>query len=418
MSDMDCNLDNGRGLPRSLAEDPFFQYHHQRNSPSAEYFRDFPPHAGGPTRRFGSNPRLYDNVDPRFFDDFDQQNGAFNSLPRRNSQSNRHSNRSPRPPSSAERQVPVRHSTPNPIPLPPPSPQPPRKTQPAETEQPHHQKPPTVNIVNVHPAVEINNSPPSSYTNGKLNPDRANADNVSTNSEDVSAASDHSTSEHTRETNSTPVSQNDAPSANLSVNGHVTNGTTQNGAETKRATFDRKISIDECGNQLINLLDEAEARVEQLRESAAKLEIEKEQLLDILSNLKLNTEVMRLGEGEKEDITATTDRILKRCKAVDVVVNTPRSEEQSRALEEVNNSIQTVVQKMQGDLNASKDDCFQILEKYLNACSADEPTGPIDQRFQSKIIECTADDQKKIRRKLAQIIAQVDRAERTVAPNF
>jgi hypothetical protein len=33
------------------------------------------------------------------------------------------------------------------------------------------------------------------------------------------------------------------------------------------------------------------------RESAAKLEIEKEQILDILSNLKLNSEVMRLGEG-------------------------------------------------------------------------------------------------------------------------
>lgn len=59
--------------------------------------------------------------------------------------------------------------------------------------------------------------------------------------------------------------------------------------------------------------------------------------------------------GERDDINATTDRILKRCKAVDVVVNTPRSEEQTRALDEVNSLIQSVVQKMQDDLNVSKD---------------------------------------------------------------
>jgi hypothetical protein len=65
---------------------------------------------GGPTRRFGSNPRLYDNVDPRFFDDFDSQNGGFNSLPRRNSQSkDSRAPRSPRPPSAADRQIPVQH---------------------------------------------------------------------------------------------------------------------------------------------------------------------------------------------------------------------------------------------------------------------------------------------------------------------
>lgn len=52
----------------------------------------------------------------------------------------------------------------------------------------------------------------------------------------------------------------------------------------------------------------------------------------------------------------------------------------------------------------------------LNACSPDEPDGPIDQRFQAKVVECTADDQKKIRRKLAQLITQIDRAERACMP--
>lgn len=90
--------------------------------------------------------------------------------------------------------------------MPPPSPQPPRKQHSEaeviwildysidqfKTQQKQHPKPPAVNVMK--PAVEINNSPPSSYTNGKLNPDRAAADNVS--SEDISESS----SEPNRET--------------------------------------------------------------------------------------------------------------------------------------------------------------------------------------------------------------------------
>uniref|UniRef100_A0A914CGM3 BAG family molecular chaperone regulator 2 n=1 Tax=Acrobeloides nanus TaxID=290746 RepID=A0A914CGM3_9BILA len=101
------------------------------------------------------------------------------------------------------------------------------------------------------------------------------------------------------------------------------------------------------------------------------------------------------------------DRILNRCKAVDVVVSTPRNEHQAKALEEVNILLQGVISKMQEDLNNSK----ETVKRYLNACSPDQPDGPIDQKFQAKIIECTADDQKKIRRKLAQIITQIERAE-------
>nr|CDJ87397.1 BAG family molecular chaperone regulator 2-like [Haemonchus contortus] len=58
----------------------------------------------------------------------------------------------------------------------------------------------------------------------------------------------------------------------------------------------------------------------------------------------------------------------------------------------------------------------EACRRYLNACNPDQPDGPIDQRFQAQLIECTADDQKKIRRKLAQIISQFERAERTFTP--
>jgi BCL2-associated athanogene 2 len=68
--------------------------------------------------------------------------------------------------------------------------------------------------------------------------------------------------------------------------------------------------------------------------------------------------------------------------------------------------------------NPSLQDHLQTVQRFLNACSPDEPPGPIDQRFQATIVACTADDQKKIRRRLAQMITQIDRAERACVPSF
>uniref|UniRef100_A0A1I7XHP2 BAG family molecular chaperone regulator 2 n=1 Tax=Heterorhabditis bacteriophora TaxID=37862 RepID=A0A1I7XHP2_HETBA len=179
-------------------------------------------------------------------------------------------------------------------------------------------------------------------------------------------------------------------------------------------TLIRNKSIEDFNEQVINMLDDVEKRVEQLREAAGLLEQEKEQILDMLNSVMVNTELLRLGQGDREDINATTNRLAARTKAVDVVVNTPRSSEQQKALSSVNQLIEGVIQKMQDDMIAGKETC----SRYLNACCPDQPEGPIDQRFQAQVIECTADDQKKIRRKLAQIIANIERAERTFTPQW
>uniref|UniRef100_A0AC35U1X3 Transcription factor n=1 Tax=Rhabditophanes sp. KR3021 TaxID=114890 RepID=A0AC35U1X3_9BILA len=39
------------------------------------------------------------------------------------------------------------------------------------------------------------------------------------------------------------------------------------------------------------------------------------------------------------------------------------------------------------------------------------PSGPIDQKFQAMVIECTAEDQKKIRKKLATIMKQIQQIQ-------
>ncbi|CAD6197325.1 unnamed protein product [Caenorhabditis auriculariae] len=175
----------------------------------------------------------------------------------------------------------------------------------------------------------------------------------------------------------------------------------------------RDRSVDDFNDQVVGMLDEVERRVEQLREAASLLEQEKDLILDTLNNVVVNTDLLRLGQGDREDINATTNRLAQRTKAVEVVVNTPRSAEQQKALSSVNQLVDGIVQKMTNDLNSSKDIC----NRYLNACDPEE-RGPIDQKFQAQIIECTADDQKKIRKKLNQLISQIERAERQCIPQW
>ncbi|KHJ75702.1 hypothetical protein OESDEN_24682 [Oesophagostomum dentatum] len=117
------------------------------------------------------------------------------------------------------------------------------------------------------------------------------------------------------------------------------------------------------------------------------LEQEKEQILDMLNSVSLNTELLRLGQGDREDINAITNRLAARTKTVDVSVNTPRSAEQERALSSVNNLIDGVVEKMQEDMQAGKDvgSLFETCRRYLNACNPEQPDGPIDQRFQAQV---------------------------------
>lgn len=61
----------------------------------------------------------------------------------------------------------------------------------------------------------------------------------------------------------------------------------------------RKTSIDEIGDKIVGMLDEIERRVENLRETAAVMEQEKEQLIEMLNTVSLNKEMLRIGQGKE-----------------------------------------------------------------------------------------------------------------------
>jgi hypothetical protein len=101
---------------------------------------------------------------------------------------------------------------------------------------------------------------------------------------------------------------------------------------------------------------------------------------------------------DKEDIKVNVDRLERRCSTVEIAVTTPRNASQMRALTDVNRMLDEIACQLKQGIAQGRN----IVQPYLNACQADaDPSScPVDQRFQSLMMECTGDDQKKIKDKL------------------
>ncbi|XP_060570490.1 BAG family molecular chaperone regulator 2-like [Ruditapes philippinarum] len=149
-------------------------------------------------------------------------------------------------------------------------------------------------------------------------------------------------------------------------------------------------------DRLIKILSEVGDRVENLRDQASSIERERENILGLLQDIQDLENHKDLSEVEKEDIESTTERLILRCLTVEVSVSTPRNEIQEEAFKSVTQTLDELHQMFQLDpLNHS-----YTIESYLNACLPEPFSSNLDTRFQSKILGCTADDQKRFRQKL------------------
>ncbi|EGT36170.1 hypothetical protein CAEBREN_16762 [Caenorhabditis brenneri] len=173
----------------------------------------------------------------------------------------------------------------------------------------------------------------------------------------------------------------------------------------------RNQSVVDFNAKTIVALDKIEIQVEQLRKKAAELEMEKEQILRSLGEISVHNCMFKLEECDREEIEAITDRLTTRTKTVQVVVETPRNEEQKKALEDASVMIEDVGVLIQSDIEKAK----LCLQTYLNACSYEETVGATCQNFLKIIIQCAADDQKRIKRRLENLMSQIENAEKTKA---
>lgn len=112
---------------------------------------------------------------------------------------------------------------------------------------------------------------------------------------------------------------------------------------------------------------------------------------------------MTLVSADREDLECSTERLILRCLTVEASVSTPRNEVQ----EEAYCTVCKLLDDLMIDYRNESEKHYKKVESYLNACLPEPVSANIDTRFQSKLLGCTADDQKFFRKKLQDLYKEM-----------
>ncbi|XP_044864436.1 BAG family molecular chaperone regulator 2 isoform X3 [Mauremys mutica] len=161
---------------------------------------------------------------------------------------------------------------------------------------------------------------------------------------------------------------------------------------------------------LATFFELAKLRVEALRDAASAMEQEKETLLEMIHNIQNSQDMRHISEGEREELCLTASRLMGRTLTVEVSVETIRNPQQQEALFHATRMIDEVVNKLLDDLEGYKSHLMSL----YGACTSEVPSGPIDQKFQSVVIGCAIEDQKKIKRRLETLLRNIENSEKSI----
>ncbi|KFP02268.1 BAG family molecular chaperone regulator 2, partial [Calypte anna] len=137
-------------------------------------------------------------------------------------------------------------------------------------------------------------------------------------------------------------------------------------------------------------------RVEAFRDAASAMEQEKEILLEMIHNIQNSQDMRHISEGEREELNLTANRLMGRTL--------------TESLLHATKMIDEIVNKLLDDLEDAK---IRLMSLY-GACTSDVPAGPIDQKFQSVVIGCAIEDQKKIKRRLETLLRNLENSEKSI----
>ncbi|XP_017754398.1 PREDICTED: BAG family molecular chaperone regulator 2 [Eufriesea mexicana] len=157
-------------------------------------------------------------------------------------------------------------------------------------------------------------------------------------------------------------------------------------------------------DKLFSLLDQIEVHVEQLRKDAWRLEEERDTLLTTLDALRNNEDLNGLGETDKDDVLRYAERLSMRCLTVNILVKIERDQIQQEALYKVNGLIDSLVVGLRDDPIGTRERCAS----FMNACTS-HSFGHSDKNFETAILGCTLDDQKRIRKRLQGLLDYIDK---------
>lgn len=180
--------------------------------------------------------------------------------------------------------------------------------------------------------------------------------------------------------------------------------------DASKGKFSRTLSMADRSGRLLESLDQIETRVEALREEATAMEQERECLIEMIQSIRNSQELRSICDGEREELSLTASRLLDRTLTVSVSVDTIRNEQQEEALKKATAIIDEITGKVLEDMEGAR----KRLQALHAACVTDAPPVPLDQKFQSVVISCALEDQKKIKRRLETLIRNMDNAQKTI----
>ncbi|XP_063047603.1 BAG family molecular chaperone regulator 2 [Engraulis encrasicolus] len=177
----------------------------------------------------------------------------------------------------------------------------------------------------------------------------------------------------------------------------------------KGGLFSRSMSMADRSGRLLESLDQLELRVEELREAASAMELEKTCLLEMITSIQNSQEMQSICDGEREELTLTANRLMGRTLTVHVSVDTVRNPQQQDAMQKVMALIDEIAAKLLNDMESARKRLMA-----LHAACVSDATVAADQKFQAMVISCALEDQKKIKKRLESLIRNIDNSEKTI----
>jgi len=181
--------------------------------------------------------------------------------------------------------------------------------------------------------------------------------------------------------------------------------------EGKLVPYDKKNIAVMGRDEVISLLDSIDTRVELLRKEALQLQDERDLILTRIDLLKNTDLLSNLNATDHEEVGLQLSRINSRLQTVEVSVLTVRDTSQVDSLNTINTLIDEVIRFADPIIKRQK------CQEYLNACSSEflfssgststtttAQLSFVDKKFESNLLGCTLDDQKRIKKRLEALL--------------
>jgi len=152
------------------------------------------------------------------------------------------------------------------------------------------------------------------------------------------------------------------------------------------------------------VLDDVEAQIEKVREAVIRLNSERDGLVELLDSISFSLNTTSLSDLHKEEVILEVDRL--RCRAGDVVcqVRTRRVASQVEALKGVEVEMARLVETVEREVDSGELMC----KGFIAACGG-EVVGKSHscQKFEKMVLGCALEDQKLIKKRLVELLAQI-----------